>query len=117
MVRFGVPQTRGLVEGGIGGEAVVGLLDDRVLEAVVSAAIGVLFEVVDEGGHEGGAGGDNDVAGGVEDFGDGGEGFGGREEGHGCLEEEAEGHAVGEGFIVEEGVEEERATGFGEVLT
>lgn len=85
MVCFAISQTAGLVEGRVGNKAVVGLLDDRVLEAVIGAAIGVVFQRAGEGVHEGGAGGDDDVAGGIKDFGDGGVGFGCGEEGHGCL--------------------------------
>ena len=70
MVCFGVPKAAGLVEGGVGDKAVVSLLDDGVLAAVVVAAVSVLFEVSGEGVHEGGACGNDDVAGGVEDFGD-----------------------------------------------
>ena len=86
MVCLRVAETAGLVEGGIGDQAVVGLLDGGVLSSVVGTAVAVGFEVARKGFHEGGAGGEDDVAGGVEEFGDGVVGFGGGEEGHGCLD-------------------------------
>jgi len=70
VVCLGVAQAAGLVEGGVGDEAAVGLLDDGVLALEVGAAVGGVFEGGGEGGHEGGAGGEDDVAGGVEDVGD-----------------------------------------------
>ena len=74
-----------MVEGGIGYQAIVGLLDGGVLSLVVGTAVGVGLEVAREGFHEGGAGGEDDVAGGVEELGDGRVGFRGGEEGHGRL--------------------------------
>lgn len=71
MVCCGVAQAAGLVEGRVGDEAAVGLLDNGVLALEVGAAVGGVFKGSGEGGHEGGAGRKNDVAGGVEDMGDG----------------------------------------------
>ena len=121
-------EARGLVERSVGDEAGVGLADHGVLELVVCAAVAVELELLGEGRHDGGAGGEDDVAGGVKGVGYGGGGFRGCEEGYGCLvvveaisicisrlkgrglgnaaylKEQAEGHAACKGVVVEEGV-------------